>query len=270
MILWILFTSMVAFATQPVHWTHLLEVTEKHEFYQNFESIDKPKDAWQTLFGLVYINRDLNREKDCVFLRVPGNDTGILKIKTISAVDHCEDYLLQPGDQELTGVKSIQFAVFENKLKIDMTFADYRSEKWEANLQSSFTKPEPKMSMSSSEYKAPKMIMLSPKSTDKSVKKVLFLKDGSVCHDINEDCEEVSAYKCDQCSEGWYEVPNSCLTGPKYCGRHECGKKDKPACRRGMRWQRKEEPFDCRTDSSYAYCAKGLTVHCDGKKAYCR
>lgn len=270
MIYLFLLLSLNVFAAQPTHWTNLFEVSDRHEFYQNHESIVKPKDSWQTLFGLVYIDRDMQRIKDCVFFRVPGNENGVLKIKTVSALESCEEYLMKDGDREYVDVKALQFAVFENELKIDLSFADFRTEKWQAKFQSSFTKPKAQMSLSSAEYKSPKLILLAPLATNQKITKRPFPADKSLCHDINEDCEEKKPSSCNDCENGWYEIPNGCAQGPKFCGVLQCGKKDQPACRRGMKWQRKEVPSDCRIDSSYAYCSKGFTVHCEGKKAYCR
>lgn len=265
-----LLLSFNVLAAQPTHWANLFEVSDKHEFYQNHESITKPKDSWQTLFGLVYIDRNMQRLKDCVFFRVPGLENGIVKTKTISALEKCDDYLLKAGDKEFPDVKSLQFAVFEKELKMHLSFADFRTEKWQANFQSSFTKPKASMGLSSAEFKSPKLILLAPTSTTHVVEKKSFPKDNSLCHDINEDCEEVKPSTCNDCSNGWYEIPNGCHQGPKYCGILQCGKKNQPACRRGVRWQRKEVPLECRMDSSFAYCSPGFNVQCDGKKAYCR
>lgn len=266
----ILLFSFNLFAARPAHWANLFEVSDRHEFYENHESIIKPKDSWQTLFGLVYIDRELQRIKDCVYFRVPGHENGILKIKTISAQEKCEDYLLKDGDKEYIDVKALQFAIFEHELKIDLSFADFRTEKWIAKFQSSFSKPEPMMGLSSAEFKSPKIILLAPSLNKVKVTKKPFPEVNSLCHDINEDCEELKPSSCADCATGWYEIPNGCSQGPKFCGVLQCGKKDQPACRRGMKWQRKEISADCRIDSSFAYCSKGFAVHCDGKKAYCR
>jgi len=266
----LLFTSIFAFAQEPIHWSNLLKLSERHEFYKDHEAINSPKDSWQSLFSVIYVDSDLSRLKDCVYFKVPGMDPGILKLKTVSASVNCEDFLLTPGDREIPGITGLQFAITDSKFTIDISFKDYRTEKWTGAFQGAFQKPEPKMAMSSAEYKSPTLILLAPKSIVKDLNKKTFLKKGTLCHNINEDCEQVSIQICDECEEGWYEVPNGCAVGPKYCGRQVCGGKDQPACRRGMKWQRKEEAFECRTDSSFAYCSKGLTVQCDGKKAFCR
>jgi hypothetical protein len=266
----ILLFSLNIYAGEPIHWSHLLELSDRHEFYQNHEAIIKPKDSWQTLFGLVYIDRNIQRLKDCVFYRVPGLELGNLKIKTIPAVEKCEDYLLKDGDKEIHDIKSLEFSALNNELKIDLSFADFRSEKWEAHFQTAFTRPVPAMHLSSAELKSPKIILLAPAVDTKMTSNQNFPQDGSLCHDINEDCEEVKPSSCHDCQNGWYEIPNGCRQGPKYCGQHYCGGKDQPACRRGMVWQKKEINFECRMDSSFAYCSKGLKIFCDGKKAYCR
>jgi hypothetical protein len=270
MIFFLIFTSLFAFAQEPIHWRNLLKLSEQHEFYKNNEIILSPKDSWQSLFSVIYVDSDLSFLKDCVFFKVPGEETGILKIKTVSAKVDCEDYLLSPGDKDFSGIKTLQYFISDSKLTVDISFKNYKIEKWIGSFQSAFQKPTPKMAISSAEYKSPKLILLAPQSNIKDLNKKKFLKKEGLCHNINENCEQVSVQTCDECEEGWYEVPNGCAIGPKYCGRLNCGQKGLPACRRGVRWQRKQEEFDCRTDSSFAYCSKGLTVQCDGGKAFCR
>lgn len=269
MMILILLSSIFAFAQEPIHWSNLLKLSERHEFYKDHEAIISPKDSWQYLFSVLYVDRNLTKVKDCVFYRVPGLDKGILKIKTVQKDTSCESFLLKPGDREIPDVISLQFSITDNKLSLDLSFKDYRTEKWKGAFQGSFEKPQAKMGLSSAEFKGPKVILLARESNLKETPRP-FLKVGSLCHDINEDCEAKAPSACSSCEEGWYEVPNGCVSGPKYCGRAKCGAKDQPACRRGMKWQRKDEVFECRIDSSFAYCNKGLTVTCDGKKAFCR
>ena len=263
-------TSMTVIAAEPTHWSHLLDISEQHEFYPSNEPIVKPTNSWQTLFAFNYIDQRFQRLKDCVFYKVPGVDPGELKLKTISPMEKCDSYLLKEGDSLLKNIKILQFSVGESKVTFDMSFSDFRSEKWEASLQKKYTRPEPSMHLSSAEFKSPKVIFLAAGKKIDGAKSGEFLKENTLCHDINEDCAEVEASKCDQCAKGWYEVPNGCSTGPKYCGTLSCGLKNGPACRRGMIWQKVNEAFDCVTNSTFAYCAEGLTVYCEGKKAYCR
>lgn len=259
-------------AAQPVYWGHLLELTNKHEFYPSDEVITKPRESWQNLFTFSYIDQDLKRLKDCVFYFVPGETApGALKIKTIAAHERCDDYLLLPGDSEVKNIKTLLFNVQPELVTFEIGHMDFRSERWEARFQHSFLRPAPAMGLSSAAYKSSKIVLLAPRRLLKEAESPIALRPGFECHKINDDCEEVTPPTCDQCPEGWYEIPNGCFQGPKYCGRQNCGTKGKPACRRGMVWQRKEmERFDCRTDSSFAFCAPGLSVQCEGMKAFCR
>lgn len=259
-----------AFAKAPLHWAYVLEVSEKHEFYKNGEAITHPREAWQSLVALVYLDRNLRRYKDCVFYRVPGETPGILKIKTIGPGEKCDDFLLKAGDQEIPNIKSLLFSFSDERIKLSFSGTDFKAESWEAILQSTHSSEVPQQSISSAEFKAPKLIYLAPVVTQAKTQKVTALKQSSLCHDINEDCQEVAPSRCGRCETGWYEIPNGCTQGPKYCGNIQCGEKNRPACRRGMKWQRKESDFDCRTDSSFAYCKKGLSIQCEGRKAFCR
>jgi hypothetical protein len=259
-----------AFAKAPIHWSYVLDVSDQHEFYKSGELITHPKDAWQSLFALFYVDRNLNPLKDCVFYRVPGESSGILKIKTIQREEKCEDFLLKTGDRELRNLKSLQFIISDETVKLSFSGTDFKAQSWEALVHGKTHAKKPQQNLSSAEFKAPKLIYLAPVSSLLSLKKGVPLKENILCHDINEDCQEVSPPRCGLCVSGWYEIPNGCSQGPKYCGTLQCGEKNAPACRRGMKWQRKESEFDCRTDSSFAYCKKGLSIECEGRKAFCR
>jgi len=262
--------SFLGHAAPPTHWDYLVELSNQHEFYKENELIIRPKDSWQSMFDFIYIDRNFKTLKDCVYFRVPGNEAGVLKVKTVSREEKCRDFLLSPGDKEWKDIKTFQFNSGENKLVFDIGFQGFRSEIWEIRFQPKPVQKEAGMSLSSAEFKSSKFFLLAPVHTKSETSTVAFPPADSLCHNINDDCQEVSQTTCHDCREGWYEVPNGCSQGPKYCGRHLCGSKGRPACRRGMEWQGKEEPFDCRTDSSFAYCNNGLSVQCEGLKAYCR
>lgn len=265
----VLIISLVSFGSEPLHWSYMLEVKDRHEFYQNNEEILKPKNSFQLLFSVIYVDQNFKKIKDCVFYKVPGDETGTLKIRSIPELESCDDYLFGPGDKEISAIKTLQFSITDSNLILEFTRKDYKSEKWLTKTQNSFVRPTPKLNLSSSEYKHSKITLLAP-TTKVVAPKVKMLEDKTLCHDINEDCQEASRSTCYLCKQGWYEVPNGCAQGPKYCGILDCGGKDAPACRRGMKWQKNPTEFDCRTDKSFAYCSKGLEVTCEGRKAFCR
>lgn len=269
LILFILLFPLLSHGAPPPHWEYLLQLSNKHEFYKENELITRPKDSWQLMFEFIYVDRNFKSLKDCVFLRVPGNEPGILKVKKVSQEQICQDFLLTSGDQEWRDLKTFQFNTGPNKLILDLGFQNFQSEIWEIGFQNQAPKAAA-MGLSSAEFKSHKILLLAPSLPQATESKAVFPANDSLCHNINDECQEVTPSTCHECREGWYEVPNGCGQGPKYCGRHFCGSKGRPACRRGMVWQGKEEAFDCRKDSSFAYCHSGLTVQCEGLKAYCR
>ena len=273
MMLYLLLALMnVSYADPSWKWANAIKIVDKHEFYKNNEIIERPKNSWQTLFGVLYHDSNLKTLKDCVYYKVPGEDeAGILKLKTVAADKACGEFLYAPGDQEWKNLKAVQYSLTEQILNVSITTGKFEIEKWDVPLFNVFENPEPKLLMSSAEYRSPPVMYLTPYKGAAAIHPVkgTALADKKLCHDVNEVCEEKSPSICSQCSNGWYEVPNGCAQGPKYCGDLGCGQKAQPACRRGMKFQRVEKTYNCVEDSSFAYCAKGFTVQCQGNLPYC-
>lgn len=263
----VLIMSMTALAktrapVEPQHWGAAIEIIDKHEFYEEGKPILSPAETWQTLFSVTYVTQDLKKIKDCVMYRVPGHAApGVLKIASVALTQDCGKKYFEPGDREITDVKELAFKFSTDGVVLSFSLPRYVELKWDISLIHPKLN-EPKMQMSSAEYKAGKVILLASS-------KKHFDKGDSIegkCHDIDDLCQEISPSRCSLCPEGWYEIPNGCPTGPKFCGIDRCGGKDRPACRRGTQEPRTE----CRIDSSFAYCHPGLTVQCEGSLAYCR
>lgn len=267
MIFLLLLQILYAGADAPRKWENAKAIVERHEFYENGIVIVKPKESWQTLFALTFLDASFQLSKDCVYYRVPGEDSGKIKIKSLPAKTDCSAEILSDGDIEITEVTNLSYTTSADTVVMDFT-RDGRKEKWMATILHDWRKPDPKLLLSSSDFKSPGFIYLAP--AEKQDQQAMPLKSGTLCHDVTGDCEEKSPSTCSSCEQGWHEIPNGCFVGPKICGPAECGGKDQPACRRGMIWQRKEIGADCRVDSSFAWCNKGRSVYCDGDKAYCR
>lgn len=268
-----LLASLINFAEADPSWkwSNSVGITEKHEFYKNNEILTQPKNSWQTLFAIIYKDPNLKTLKDCVFYKVPGEESGSLKIKTIQENEKCGLYLYKDGDQEWPNLKALQFSILPKSVSISLTNQKFEVEKWETPLFNLFKAPVPKPLMSSAEYRSPKIIYLPPY---KGVMKVhpqrsQTITNTGVCHEISTDCQEKSPSTCSQCENGWYEIPNGCAQSPKFCGSKICGVKNGPACSRGRKYQKSAQEYDCRTDKSFAYCSKGLQVECQGDLAYC-
>ncbi|MFL5786399.1 MAG: hypothetical protein ACJ76H_17425 [Bacteriovoracaceae bacterium] len=267
MTIFLLLFSFVIHAATPPKWENAKSIVDRHEFYPNDEEITKPQDTWQVLFALTFLDASFHVSKDCVYYRVAGTEPGKLKIKTLPVETDCANEILATGDEEWDQVTALKFATTPTSATLEFR-KNGKAEKWTATLMKDWKRPEAKLLLSSADFKSPRMIFLAPAPL--SEKNFRTLKDGTLCHDISSDCSEKSASFCQNCENGWTEIPNGCTAGPKVCGNVDCGGKDKPACRRGMVWQRKDFTPDCRSDSSFAWCSKGLQVSCDGDRAYCR
>lgn len=252
-------------------WSNSVELSEKHEFYKDNQLITHPQDTWQTLFAVVYKDANLKTFKDCIFFKVPGEELGILKIKTILNNEKCDTYLYKAGDQERTNLKALQYSIQSNSLRLSLTNQKFEVEKWETPLFNLFEIPDPKPLMSSAEYRSSKMIYLQPYKGVLKVKphKSKNLMNSGVCHEIASDCQEKAPSTCSQCEKGWYEIPNGCAQSSKFCGVNACGLKHRPACPRGKKYQAVPVESECRMDKSFAYCSEGLSVECRGNLAYC-
>jgi hypothetical protein len=257
---------------QKMQKLHAIKVYERHEFYENKQEIKKPADSWQHLFSFDYIDNNLTLVKQCVFYKVPGVELGVLKLKNIVVGDSCDNYLLKAGDQEFRDIKSLDFSIIQNEAFIDFILVNMKLERWHLKNHNENINKIPTLNLSSTEFKSSKLILVSRSEIPKDIflESKKLLPDQSLCHDISDDCSEKSKSNCSFCQSGWYEIPNGCDVGPKYCGYLECGGKNQPACRRGMKWQRHERRYDCRDDNSFAYCSKGFNVECEGAKAFCR
>ncbi len=268
---WILCLSSWAWADPSWRWSTATGILEKHEFYTNNEMIVTPKGSWQVLFAVMYRDQTLSVHKDCLMYKVPSTDPGHLKIKTIEASQRCEDFLFLPGDEEWKDLKALHYSIERGVLSVFLTHSQYRNEEWIIPLFNLYSRPVPKKLMSSAEFRSPKMIFLSPQKTP--IPQLPLMKSKferqTQCQKVSDQCEVESPSTCEKCPEGWYEVPNGCPVGPKYCGVLDCGQKNQPACRRGMAYQRVKKKFECRGDYSFAYCALGLSLYCEGAEAFC-
>jgi hypothetical protein len=268
MLLWLLLLSSLLRADYPPQWSAAYKVSQQHEFYAPNEIIAKPAGSWQLLFALTYWGQNVTPIKDCIFFKVPGEEPGVLKYKTTVADGNCEDYLQRPGDRQWEGIKALQFSIADEQINLSLTYSGFRQQRWRIQLDSRAGAAVPERLMSSAQFKVGRIIVLAhhPGTLDAAA----MGQDGEVCHEVRDNCEVVAASTCSDCQHGWYEVPNGCPVGPKFCGAQSCGGKNQPACRRGMKWQRQKKIFDCRQDQSFAYCSSGFNLQCEGAHAYCR
>jgi hypothetical protein len=267
MILFLLFLTITARADFPRRWENAKGLVERHEFYADGEMLTKPADTWQTLFALTFLDGSFHLSKDCVFFRVPGDEPGILKMKIVPANESCVNQILSHGDQEIKNISDLKMKTSGGSVELEF-HSDGKKNTWKFSLLKDWKRPEVKPLLSSADFKSPGVIYLSQENSGAAMLKGI--NDGEICHDISNDCSEKAPSVCSECEHGWQEIPNGCAIGPKICGPLTCGRKNQPACRRGYVWQRKEHRSDCRINSDFAWCSKGLSVFCDGDRAWCR
>lgn len=91
------------------------------------------------------------------------------------------------------------------------------------------------------------------------------------CHELNENCEVVQHFRCDQCRYGWFEVVGGKCPGikDKFCGVSRCGEKGEPACPRGNLYNQFDSNLNCADGSTAGFCANGLRTFCDNNVLIC-
>jgi hypothetical protein len=263
----LLFMSHWSLAAAPGQWAAAQAITERHEFYKDDEAMEKPKGSWEHLFSIRFPSRNLRNLKDCVYYRVPGIEKAELRIRTFPDATKCD--LKAPALKEIvvTDLKSMIFSANDSEAKLHLRFSKNKSETWTIETPAKQAESGPKLLQSSSDYKSASVLLLS-KTLDDSPAQLL--KDGEACFKVSELCAPMGESLCQHCANGWYEIPTGCKTGPKFCGTVDCGTRNQPACLRGKKYQRRDAEYECRRDSSFAYCQKGLTLQCEGNMAYCR
>lgn len=268
----LLLLSFISYAQPPIQWSSMVEVRERHEFYKDNEVITKPANSWQTLFAVVFVDRNLSLHKDCVFYKVPSQEeTGTLKIIYSDVNTSCDSQIEKTGDRVEDKIKALQFSFSLKNLIMHFTDSNFRTTQWKIPMASTYQRPRPKLFLSSAEYRSPKITLLAPVRSNSQRSRPKTIE--GLCHKIDETtCQEAAPSTCLLCPRGWYEIPNGCMTGQKYCVKtiFTCGGRNQPACRRGMKWQREDKKFDCRMDSSFAYCSPGHSIQCQGPEAFCR
>lgn len=91
------------------------------------------------------------------------------------------------------------------------------------------------------------------------------------CHELNENCEVVQHFRCDQCRYGWFETVGGKCPGikDKFCGVSHCGEKGEPACPRGNSYNQFDSNLNCADDSQAGFCAQGLKTFCENNVLIC-
>lgn len=87
----------------------------------------------------------------------------------------------------------------------------------------------------------------------------------TVCHKMNDLCEEEITFSCDQCPGAWIETfDRDCpLGGTKFCASEKCGEKGEPSCLLGKDWLSPDIDPICTKEDQRVFCRPNQTQFCD-------
>lgn len=260
-------------------WWGVQRIVDNHQFYKNNQIIQEPIGSVQTLMGLVYYSKDFKVYKDCLNFEIPAKgEMGSIFVVTTSLQTPCEEVNVNGKRDGNILAKSLSFNLHQGKLILQITDEKFRtkelafsfphlarperSEAFQSSVQRQYGRAV--MILADLKQKVDQPLLMGERESD------WHKKDLISCQTVNDECEK-SISTCERCRFGYFEVLNGCPGGgPKFCGVDQCGRKGQPACRRGFLYQNGElTKMDCREDSSFGFCQKGLRVRCQGSLAIC-
>lgn len=259
-------------------WWGVTQFTDIFPGYTEGKDISHPEGSVQSIIGLISYALDMKPYKDCLAYEVPfKGEMGILFIVKTHLTTPCEEVVITGRREDASPAKSFSLKIKEKTLELHFTDKRFRSHQVNLQLPSLQQKRAGEKFQSFVQKKWGRAVMiLTPNSEAESINYRGNLKDEwgqknlFLCQNVSDDCD-VSTSECDKCRYGFFQVPNGCLQGgPKYCGVDQCGRKGMPACQRGFVYQNQTmEKMDCRLDTSFAFCRRGLRVRCQGSLAVC-
>ena len=250
-------------------WRTVISIQEQHSGYQSGDVLKKPEGTWQLLFSVLRAGVAIDGlAKDCVWVQIPTQDDGILKIIKVLPTESCQNKAESESWIEEKELRSIQFVLQSTGAQFWLTDKSGRVHDWKSEFLNTKTTSEFKLFDSSvDKRKIPGGFVFSPDRT-------IDIKHGTELMGSMEDeyPQNPCSYKdgsCWRCRFGVYRVKAGDENN-YYCGVDRCGEKNQPACERGVTWQRLRQTFTCRGDNSHVYCLPGLKVECVGEQAICR
>ncbi len=243
--------------SSPFFEKELLSIYKFHEVNNKIVNSDELKMApgteVQALRLSVYGNH-FERADYCLLVRRPqGLDPGLLRFVLANDFDRpCEEHLFEPSAS-----RELEFY----NLSIELGEKGRESEGLTLKVDDkSFHYP---VFNGNNEWG----VSISPHemTTKKNAKT---LSDGTLCHEIKDDCS-ASEDKCSDCANGsYYFKTSSCSTQiSRVCGRDECGHRGRPACIRGE--VSTGVSTYCIQDSPVGFCIGDARVACLNGRLIC-
>ena len=220
--------------------------------------LQRPQGTWYRLFEAKYKGR-----KWCLFYRTPNQKNGVASGE-LRWGDRCESAYLNKILVE--GISHLKIEAY--RFETVLYFKRERSIQWilpHFNIQT-----DRFYQRYDSPVKKSYRTGLSIGQWVDETQKIGKLRDrygkgsATICHQVNENCQNVIENICDQCRFGHFEVVDfRCPQGgSKYCGQSHCGERNEPACLRGFRANQVTSKR-CEDHSMAGFCQQGLHLECD-------
>ena len=239
-------------------WIYTSNISWVNGHYQGSEKILSPKGTYQSIFEVEFIDANFNKSYDCIQFYIPKNESdGELTIVRNPEHENCSRLIGNTGYAQIKDIRNFGFELNEDilKLKVD----EYR---FEYKLLNLIKESSPKLLESSIIDSSVSGVLIASKVSYSKSKPLL--EDGSICFDIDDECNEILKNRCSDCNGGFFEVVASkCgIKRKRICGINKCGQKNQPACFRGYLASGINPANYCISDSPVSFCNKGLNVVC--------
>jgi hypothetical protein len=214
--------------------------------------VDRPPGAEILIAELKFTHKT-----QCVYYLVPfKNKLGAITIAENKNIESCPETNQQPPLYEINNVKDLKLSFIQSNLKLSF-IRENKKDILDFNFYNI------KNGIIHEKFKSQRVLSLLPGLTLVSASKNLIgqLSDrfsnrhALRCQQINNKCETVGEFRCDECHFGWYEVAdyNCPQGGSKFCGQNHCGEKNEPACPRGYKLYENEDTGICQGDLQAVY-----------------
>jgi len=232
----------------------------------NFKSgsvIDKPIGTTEWIMEITYKNRKWESLKDCMIYTTPEKKKpGHLKIISTNVETPCKDVALSRSTLMENGIFNFGFELNEKNLilNIDTKILSYHF----FNLPG---KANYKPGTSSATNSAQPGLFI----TFNNLAGEASLKSGSICFDVDSECNTILKNTCHLCPGKVLEsISSSCSTNyRRYCQNTVCGGLNLPACIRGQSASKYTGDY-CIAGSPLAFCQKSYKVICEKGQLVCR
>ncbi len=227
----------------------------------SMDLIIRPVNTWVALFKIYYLIDDFKQKSLCLIYKIPFKKSlGILKIIELDNIkDKCTDHLLDQAQYHIGEISELSIDLKSDN-KIDLQIKIKR-----IKHNFSVSLPHSMHNMGS-----PDVLLVPIINSNEKQLPFPAINDNERCHTLDENCNVIKNYECDNCQNGWYEVlETKCLkVRNKFCGPIKCGEKGQFACIRGLEnIDALSNKYVCSPENKLGFCNRSLTLICKNKKS---